>query len=367
MRFASNLLVASLLGLFSVGFLFAAEALAARIAGGELQSCAISAAGAVSCWGQRSTGSLGDGQIKGSSYVPVPVVGIRSKATDVAGTTTGNGGSQYACAIVAGSVKCWGTGGYGTLGDGRKTSSAVPVQVTGLTSGVTSISLNATHACAVQSGNVWCWGSGYLGGAAKTSPVPVQVMGLAAGGATAVAVGWRHACALVAGTVSCWVGKGAEPVPGLAGVTSIAAGLDYTCAVVGGAVSCWGRSAVAASSKTPRIVPGLESGVTAIAGNWQHACAIKAGVAWCWGINSSGQIGNGAKLVPGVGAPAAPVPVEVKGPKGVTSIAVGKSHSCAIAAGGVRWCWGSNGGGQLGRPATVSKSSVAGRVTAPKR
>ena len=351
------------LGLVLTAFTFEVDALAGKITGGERQSCAISATGAVTCWGQRSTGSLGDGgPVKGMSDKPVQVVGIKSGATDVAGTSTGNGGSQYACAVVSGSVKCWGTGGYGTLGNGLKTSSNVPVQVTGLTSGVTGVSLNATHACAVQSGAVWCWGSGYLGGAAKTSPVPVQVLGLAAG-ATAVAVGWRHACALVAGAVSCWVGKGAEPVPGLAGVTSIAAGLDFTCAIAGGAVSCWGRSSLSGRSATPVPVAGLESGVTAIAANWGHVCAIKSGTVWCWGVNSSGQLGNGAKIVPGYGAPTSLVPVAVKGPKGVTAIGVGRSHSCAIAAGGVRWCWGSNSGGQLGNSAVKGSTSVAVKVT----
>ncbi len=78
-----------------------AAAKAATIAGGERQTCAVTSRGAAVCWGQRSSGSLGDGgPVTGVSYDPVPVKGLSSGVTAVAGTSTGNGGSQYACAVV---------------------------------------------------------------------------------------------------------------------------------------------------------------------------------------------------------------------------------------------------------------------------
>ncbi len=367
MRFAPKVSVLSFFGLVLVASALQAEAMAGRIAAGERQSCAISLTGAVTCWGQRTTGSLGDGGTKGSSYRPIPVVGLKAGATDIAGTTTGNGGSMFGCAVVSGSAKCWGTGSAGTLGDGKKQSSAVPVQVTGLTSGVTNVSLNATHACAVQSGAVKCWGTSYLGGAAKSSPVPVQAVGLTSG-ATAVALGWRTSCALVSGAVSCWgLSDAPTAVAGLAGtVTGIAAGQDFACALAGGGVWCWGRSIAGGKSATPTQIKGLESGVTAIAANWVHACAIKGGVVWCWGEDTYGQLGDGAKLSPGHGGPPArETPVPVAGPTGVTDIATGRAHTCAIAAGEEIWCWGSNSGGQLGNEAVGGQTSVAVRATGP--
>jgi alpha-tubulin suppressor-like RCC1 family protein len=79
-------------------------------------------------------------------------------------------------------VKCWGDNGG--VGDGTTTYRTTPVQVTGLTSGVTAISVSF-NMCAVHNGAVKCWGynnanqMGDSSGTFKTTPF--QVPGLTTG------------------------------------------------------------------------------------------------------------------------------------------------------------------------------------------
>ena len=96
----------------------------------------------------------------------------------------------YPCAITGGGgVMCWGDDTVGELGNTGTTCldgppcSVTPVQVTGLTSGVTAVSGGAyefSTVCAiVTSGRVECWGSPLaLGnGSMTSSSVPVEVNG----------------------------------------------------------------------------------------------------------------------------------------------------------------------------------------------
>jgi alpha-tubulin suppressor-like RCC1 family protein len=226
------------------------------VSAGDQMVCAVQASGGVECWGSNQYGALGSGSAAASSTAPVPVTGLSSGVTSVSVA------SSTACALTTGgSVQCWGHNANGELGNASKTDSSVPVQVTGLTSGVIAVSTGHDSACAVTAaGAVVCWGdnaSGQLGnGTNADSSIPVPVSGLMSG-ATAVSVGWDQACAVVAGGVVCWGDNGygqlgndsttssLVPVPVAnftSGAIGVATGLETSCAIeADGSVSCWGR------------------------------------------------------------------------------------------------------------------------------
>ena len=68
-------------------------------------------------------------------------------------------GSLHGCAIAGGALKCWGSNASGQLGDGTINQALVPVQVSGLSSGVIAVAPGNLHTCAITTGGaVKCWG-----------------------------------------------------------------------------------------------------------------------------------------------------------------------------------------------------------------
>jgi alpha-tubulin suppressor-like RCC1 family protein len=377
------------------------------ISAGAGYTCALTSAGGVKCWGYNQYGQLGDGTTTNKT-MPVDVSGLSS------GVTAISAGRDHTCALTsAGGVKCWGNNFTGELGDGTDTGpekcpeygcSKRPVDVSGLSSGVTAISAGGSHTCALTStGGVKCWGrnaEGELGdGTGVSKTTPVDVSGLSSG-AVAVSAGGAHTCALTsAGGVKCWgddfqgqLGDGTTSafgkttpvdVSGLSSrVTAISAGGIHTCALTSaGGVKCWGANEdgqlgdgtntgpeacpepAAACSRTPVDVSGLTSGVAKISAGGFHTCArASAGAVECWGANHAGQLGDGTNTGPETcqapeAEPCSMTPVAVSGLSGgVREISAGGSHTCALTSAGVK-CWGFDSVGELGDGASATKTT----------
>lgn len=129
-------------------------------------------------------------------------------------------------------------------------------------------------------------------------------------------------------------------------------GLEYfTCGLTTvGAAYCWGYndygqlgSGSFANSMVPVAVTGNLTFTSLSAGEGGHACALTAGgVAYCWGYNGSGQLG-----IPAVAYSSSPLPVS--GGLSFATISAGENgQTCGVTIGGAGYCWGSNANGELG-------------------
>ncbi len=144
-----------------------------QISTGYQHSCGIRADGTAWCWGTNGYGELGNDTVVDRSDDAVPVA-LEGELRDIAT------GLNFSCGVLMDSTLwCWGRNTQGNLGDGSSVfSSFEPVRITG--DGWLAVSAGRDHACALRDDDtLWCWGSDdndQLGRGLGGSTTPVRVL-----------------------------------------------------------------------------------------------------------------------------------------------------------------------------------------------
>ena len=323
-------------------------------------------------------------------------------------------GAEHACVVALdGSLSCWGTDQYFTLGRGAYAgdgTSRFPGRVA--TAGtildgkrIKEVAAGWQHTCALTTdGQVACWGANFgrmLGagtaGAHSFTPLALDTAGTVLDGKVIdrIFAGGGHTCALTTDhLLACWGANGegqlgngttseygaiaavhVEGTP-LSGkkIVSVSAGVDNTCALTSdGTAACWGDgeglgTGSHVSSPVP-VAPGRNAALPAgpirtISVGTGHVCAATfAGALACWGENGDGELGDGTDITSLAPVSVAVAATPLAGER-VVELDAGHLHTCARTERGRLACWGSNFAGELGTGTTIDSPTPIGVVTA---
>jgi alpha-tubulin suppressor-like RCC1 family protein len=103
-------------------------ATATQVGAGMYHTCALLSNNTAACWGWNNNGQLGDGTTT-QRTTPVPVSGVSTATQVSAGGGNGANVEHSAALLSDGSVVCWGDNSSGQLGDGTTTDRHTPVTV----------------------------------------------------------------------------------------------------------------------------------------------------------------------------------------------------------------------------------------------
>jgi alpha-tubulin suppressor-like RCC1 family protein len=346
----------------------ARSAIASLVAGG-VHACALTDVGAAYCWGDNTSGGIGDGTMSVTRSAPTAVTGGLTFAQLTAGTN----GDNHTCGLTAGGqAYCWGRNDFGQLGDGTTTNRVTPTAVTGSLAFSRLTAGGGTTCGLTGEGQAYCWGHnayGQLGDGTTTyRHAPTAV----AGGLTftALTANQGHTCGLTAsGAAYCWgfnefgaLGDGTTTnrdtpvaVTGSLSFTALTAGSLYTCGLTSsGDAHCWGDNQfgqLGDGTNTQHLAPTPVSGNLSFASltTGDHTCGrTGGGQAHCWGHNNHGQLGDGTTTnrdAPTVAAPGLDF----------SALTAGNSYTCGLVNDSEAYCWGENQHGELGDGSTTDR------------
>lgn len=345
-----------------------------RVSVGDGAACGI-AGGRAYCWGANDHGQLGDGTFDDAAS-PVPVATSPSGGSALpadAVVTDIDVGAGAACAVADGNVYCWGDNSSGRLGNDSVDGSPVPVAVavdgaggsslpagtaTRVATGGGGPGSTTAFTCALADGRAHCWGSrengrlgnGVISPTPRLTPTAVNISVWGAGAVVSdISIGHEAACAIADGLAYCW----GRSIFGQLGDSDNDPTTNQT-------IPLPVETSPASDLPSSPLVSHVAVGATS-------ACAVHDGDLYCWGTNVAGQLGadlatgtepgttlvRRATAVARAGAGASELPVDA----GVVALTAGgrlgdSSAWCALAAppGGERraYCWGHGAHGQLG-------------------
>ncbi len=309
---------------------------------GGATSCLIDTHYHAECWGEGSSGQLGNGLLI-NTFLPQRISSPHQATIALQLLTVGN---SHSCGVARnGELYCWGAARAGQLGLGDQAPRLSPTPLATFNgiapnNRVRLVAAGKYHSCAItEEEHLFCWGfsgngqlgNGHIDTDISTHFVPTKIEGLPyTAPIKMLALGGYHSCALHStGAVSCW------------GFAS-SGQLGNECSF-----SSLNRDGCQYDQPRPIAIPYFDlssihrSAQLLVAGEY-HTCAITdSGHIVCWGDNSSGQLGINSTF-------SSSRPNLVHDINGVTALALGNHHSCAIRRNGALYCWGANTWGQLG-------------------
>jgi alpha-tubulin suppressor-like RCC1 family protein len=280
---------------------------AVAVALGSNHTCALLDNATVKCWGLNDVGQLGQGNTtdRGDNpgemgdSLPAVNLGTNKKAMAIAA------GSKHTCALLDdATVKCWGMNDFGQLGlgstidrgdDGGEMGDSLMAVNVGANKKVVAISTGFTRTCAqLDDATVKCWGSGITGqlgqgdsqnrgdnsGEMGDNLKPINL------GTNAKLLthfgGAGHLCGkLDDESIKCW-GRNLDGQLGL------------------GDTSSRGNAPDEMGDKLPTVNLGKGEKATSLALGFVHSCALlSSGAVKCWGKSDEGQLGLGDPLTRG--------------------------------------------------------------------
>ena len=324
------------------------------VATGSHHSCFVLIDGHVKCWGRNDHGGVGDATTEDKS-TPVDVLGLLAPARVVAV------GTGHSCAVLAnGELWCWGDNSSGQLGNSTSISTSQPTQ--GDVDDVIDVVAGDDFTCALHvDGQLSCWGSNsqnQLARAGGATPSPEAVTIDDTYTVTSVSAHAKSICAVLSNsTVKCWGNGVSTPTsPGTLSATAanVSVGEQHACAALHtGDVECWGNDTLGQlgnasvtndnSIVSVELPEGFHASKTVSSGN--TTCALSSlRKVMCWGDNTYGVVAPLSETV----SFAVPQHLAQLDIPTISQMSIGSLHGCAVSTQGSLWCWGSNNRQQRG-------------------